>query len=803
MATHRLPTPGADDGQWGQILNDFLSQAHNLDGSLKQLDQSQITDLENDLASKVSSTDSRLSDSRPATDASVAALVSNNASSTKSALQGAFSTPSQVDSKIAAQAVVDSAMYVAQYATIANLRAAVSNAGPVRLSGYYAAGDGGGGQFRWDSTDTTSSDNGGTILVPTSGLSSSGRWKRVYEGEVNARWFGVHPSQADNTMSLQAAINWVSTDITRNSGVASTTGGTVFIPFGYYKFTFAAGTSGLSTITINSDNVLIRGEGRGSILTVRSQASDLAYFFTFSQSIRGQGGGVRDLHFEGNSMVQWCIHLNTWRNASFENVSARDLHGGILDAESLNSTDMGENITVRHLDYISSSGTNSCFTQYGIRFRAGVGGSTWSECYIRDSIFVNCWDTGVYIDGCQRFIVDGVASACNSASSNTIDAVSHSGALHAVMITNSIANAFTADTGQHIVQNIYMESHAGGETTNNNNAVKIDTPVGQTGLNRFNRIRNIDISYTAGPGIILIANSSGTAGLTNTNTFEGNRRAINSSQIIIGPNVQQTFIWATWNASQLWRIAVADQGTRTYVNGVLNYAYLTGTYPDTTAGNGKVDVGDITRDTNTGRVVWQDKFNDSVLIGPRPGVDVVSTHGSQRITTLATPAAPTINVQATGTTTWSYYVVAIDKDGNKTPPSPVASIVNGAASLAGSNYNWVTWMPVDGAVKYDLLRGSTTTAVAQNLITTHYMDNGASTVAYTPASTNPVGKLAVDGGVTLGNGTTTLGGTIYSGVGVPSSILGVDGDAYFRTDTPSSANQRLYIRAAGTWAGIL
>jgi len=31
----RLPVPGADTGQWGQILNDYLSQAHNTDGSLK------------------------------------------------------------------------------------------------------------------------------------------------------------------------------------------------------------------------------------------------------------------------------------------------------------------------------------------------------------------------------------------------------------------------------------------------------------------------------------------------------------------------------------------------------------------------------------------------------------------------------------------------------------------------------------------------------------------------------------------------------------------------------------------------
>ena len=31
----RLPQPGGDTGEWGQILNDYLSQAHAADGSLK------------------------------------------------------------------------------------------------------------------------------------------------------------------------------------------------------------------------------------------------------------------------------------------------------------------------------------------------------------------------------------------------------------------------------------------------------------------------------------------------------------------------------------------------------------------------------------------------------------------------------------------------------------------------------------------------------------------------------------------------------------------------------------------------
>lgn len=48
----RLPQPGGDEGQWGQILNDYLSQVHNTDGTLKddiitesQLDAGVVTKL--------------------------------------------------------------------------------------------------------------------------------------------------------------------------------------------------------------------------------------------------------------------------------------------------------------------------------------------------------------------------------------------------------------------------------------------------------------------------------------------------------------------------------------------------------------------------------------------------------------------------------------------------------------------------------------------------------------------------------------------------------------------------------------
>lgn len=59
----RLPTPGSDNGTWGTILNDFLSTAHNPDGSLKagsvddaavvSISENKVTNLSTDLASKL------------------------------------------------------------------------------------------------------------------------------------------------------------------------------------------------------------------------------------------------------------------------------------------------------------------------------------------------------------------------------------------------------------------------------------------------------------------------------------------------------------------------------------------------------------------------------------------------------------------------------------------------------------------------------------------------------------------------------------------------------------------------------
>ena len=74
----------------------------------------------------------------------------------------------------------------------------------------WIAGDGG-GVFKLDTSDTTTVDNGGTVVVDSLGR----RWKRQFDGILfEASWFGVIADDAtDNTSSLNNAITAAANDI--------------------------------------------------------------------------------------------------------------------------------------------------------------------------------------------------------------------------------------------------------------------------------------------------------------------------------------------------------------------------------------------------------------------------------------------------------------------------------------------------------------------------------------------------------------------------------------------------------------
>lgn len=87
--------------------------------------------------------------------------------------------------------------------------------------GAVSAGDGGGGLWMWDAA-STSSDNLGTVIMPT-GQVGAGRWVRVFSGPVNVAWFGADGVDRGPSVDSTALIT-----------AAMAAGQEVFIPAGIY-----------------------------------------------------------------------------------------------------------------------------------------------------------------------------------------------------------------------------------------------------------------------------------------------------------------------------------------------------------------------------------------------------------------------------------------------------------------------------------------------------------------------------------------------------------------------------------------
>lgn len=80
------------------------------------------------------------------------------------------------------------------------------NSALVKLKGYYEVGDGGAGDFFLDNTGSlgAGADNGGTIFTASGG--ENWYWVRLYNGPVNAYWFGARgDGVSDDTSAIYEA----------------------------------------------------------------------------------------------------------------------------------------------------------------------------------------------------------------------------------------------------------------------------------------------------------------------------------------------------------------------------------------------------------------------------------------------------------------------------------------------------------------------------------------------------------------------------------------------------------------------
>lgn len=114
---NRLPTPGGDNGNWGQVLNDYLSVAHNNDGTLN--------------ASAVSSAIPASSINKSQLASAVQASLNN----ADAAASGTIADNSVTTTKIAANAVTNAKLDSATQSTLTSVAAKANDSAVLHLAG--------------------------------------------------------------------------------------------------------------------------------------------------------------------------------------------------------------------------------------------------------------------------------------------------------------------------------------------------------------------------------------------------------------------------------------------------------------------------------------------------------------------------------------------------------------------------------------------------------------------------------------------------------------------------------------------
>ena len=229
----------------------------------------------------------------------------------------------------------------------------------VEVLGYYTKGDGGGGLFYWDST-STEADNGGTIIQAT-GI-TTGRWKRVFSGAVNVKWFGAKGDGiTDDRSYFQNALSYL----------RSTNGGTINITNGKYLLNSATNPTD-NIMLIFSSNITIEMDN-DSELIVGSFCNDQRFTLFYGDDAVNKNnifrGGTISFSANTNKMdtsylaPRIAIQGNNVDNLLIENIIFKD--GDLSNCIAVGSGTQGKNAMVsncRFINLVQESSNNIDFT---------------------------------------------------------------------------------------------------------------------------------------------------------------------------------------------------------------------------------------------------------------------------------------------------------------------------------------------------------------------------------------------------------------------------------------------------------
>jgi hypothetical protein len=256
--------------------------------------------------------------------------------------------------------------------SIAALRANTKTKGasnPFYVSAYATLGDGGEGMFIRATADTTSADNGGTIIVDACGQ----RWYRQTGADtsLSVRWFGARGDGTTNDSPAFAA----AVAVADASG-----GGRIYIPEGQYRLnaTVVACASNVSFEGDGVSSVILNGQadkaalelGDGVVITYNYRVSGLS-FATASGVVSASGNvGLRARKI-GQSNFDDLV-FTRYPAANYDGMSLESVSQSTINAIFSQDAKRHGIYLISCIDlYITSSRSDA--NQYGINFTDCAG----------------------------------------------------------------------------------------------------------------------------------------------------------------------------------------------------------------------------------------------------------------------------------------------------------------------------------------------------------------------------------------------------------------------------------------------